>query len=335
MVTYTEEAYANTLYNFKYKLDYNDASWVSVFLTDEPEKIPYATNGVLLVFKPNKIEVQRYGAEDDILLDTEEIYLEDGREYDITFGMYKENDTDVRIIIRIDGEDVFNDTVTDSVLVASEFNFGIYSTKTTVVTVGESTAPDESSKYTTVEVADLIADEEGWTAYRDAVPVFENGQLKVTAASGMVTYTEEAYANTLFNFKYKLDYNDASWVSVFLTDKPEAIPYNTNGVLAVFKPNKIELQRYGAKDDFLLDTEEIYLEDGREYDITFGMYKENDTDVRIILRIDGEDVFNDTVTDSVLVESAYNYGIYSTKTTVVTVGESTNTEVSPGDAAAF
>ena len=197
--------------------------------------------------------------------------------------------------------------------------------------------------YEVIDVSTLIADETNWTAAgtEGTEMSFQNGQLNITNGTGsdQSSYTGATYSNKLFNFKYKVEYLDesgSSWGGIYLQKDAELRPWaSAPSVIVCIKENAIEVQKWGSGYKMLYNSDDVLLESGKEYDITFGMYAESDTEVRIILRVDGTDVYNEVIEDSSLATANSYFGVFSSivHTTLGEITQQNTPTVSCGDLA--
>ncbi len=314
MIGYNAQTYSNKLFSFKFKVDYlgdTDGRWSGIYLQSAPSSYPWNEKGLLVVMKDTQIELQFRG-EKTTVLTAEGAYLKPGQEQEMIFGMYDENSTDVRAILSIDGVELFNEVVTDSVLLSSENYFGAFASDggVSLTLIGN---------HRMIDVNSMIADEANWAALEGSTTTFQNGQLNIASALGdgskhnMISYTGKTYANEVFSLDFKVDFlgdTAGCWAGVYLQSAPVSYPWNEKGILVVMKDTQIELQFRGEKTT-VLTAEGAYLRPGEQQKMILGMYDENSTDVRVILSIDGVELFNEIVTDSVLLSSENYFGVFA------------------------
>ena len=165
----------------------------------------------------------------------------------------------------------------------------------------------------TVSLDEALKDASNWDTYLDAPVTSENGWLTITEASQIAAYKEDNYFNKLVEFTFKADADAAgSWPTFCVRDQLGAEKPHWEGGSAYtvtfkgeaeagkndenHKGGKIELNAYKAGSWFALGevvpNEYYWGEDaGGEHKIQFGAIDEGDA-VRLILKIDGKEVFN-------------------------------------------
>ena len=161
--------------------------------------------------------------------------------------------------------------------------------------------------FETVEADPLTAETDKWSSSTGITAEMNQGTVAVEGSNvdAAVSYTGSKYQNTVFNFTYKQDHNgstDNPWGGFGLQTSAGVMPWTTNSVLICMKPDKVELQYWGTEYSGIIEKTGSYLKVGQEQEITFGMYDLNPAtnEVKIVLNIDGVDVFNETVTDDIL-----------------------------------
>lgn len=161
--------------------------------------------------------------------------------------------------------------------------------------------------FDTISVNELVEDEENWQGSTGATVAFENGTVNVSGpgdgnGNALIGYKGKTYKNTVFNFTYKQENTSNSWGGFGIQLSPTAMPWTTKSVLICLKEDKVELQYWANEYSGIIEKNGNYLKDGVEQEITFGMYDLNPetNEVRIVLSIDGTEIFNQVVNDAVL-----------------------------------
>lgn len=207
--------------------------------------------------------------------------------------------------------------------------------------------------YTEVNVTDLIAEKDEWNLFEEGTSTyaFQEEPVALTLTSSDSTankyakanYLKNTFKNTLFNFKYEAKtIAENGWVGFYIhdaVDNPATFPWlkSGDGVLVVIYKDYVELQIRGTQDYFAADVDKKYtksveyMEPDQVYDVTFGMYDESGTEVRIILSIDGEELFNEVIADSDLLSSENYFGtLASPGESSITLGNLSNNGIFQG-----
>ena len=145
----------------------------------------------------------------------------------------------------------------------------------------------------------------------DAWNIIGNGTVKQTSkytlsTSGYSGYGGEVFEDTLLNFNVKIESPDTGWPTICFRMQDAAVNPITKGnsYLVTIKPDVIELQRfnsgkrtllYGAVDGAIgkygiMSNETIRY--GKEYSIQLGALTQTDGNVRLIMNVNGYNVFD-------------------------------------------
>ena len=326
MTGYTARTFENKVFSFKYKQTLRDAAsaWNAIYLTAGTSiDYPWNNIGVMVVLKNGSIELQFRGAgymstKEGVNMFTKTgDFIQNDVEYDITFGMYAINSTDVRAIMTIDGVEVYNQTITMPDLVTAEVYFGTYVDAGCSMTIS---APDS----TEVTIDPYMEDILNWASSSGSTPKIKDGVLTLATGTSadQVGYNGTTFKNKLMRFKYTQTLPETTnpWGGIYFTvGGSTTAPWSNSGILVVMKPDQVELQFRGASShEMAVKTGEI-IKNGVEYEITFGMYTINATDVRVIMLLDGIELFNEVITDEALVNAETYFGVYATNETTVVV----------------
>ena len=100
--------------------------------------MPWSTTGVLVCMKEDQVEVQKWPNHTGLNV-IEGNYLKLGEEQEITFGVYDYDAeaNQVKIVLSIDGNELYNEVVTDAKLTDFEGYFITCASKDVKVTLGE------------------------------------------------------------------------------------------------------------------------------------------------------------------------------------------------------
>ena len=341
VANYTGQTFTNSEFSFKYKQEHlGDAAtpWGGFYIQLAPNVMSWLTKSVLVCMKENQIELQYWGYNNTYQMFTKEgSYLKVGEEQDITFGLYDVDATQVRMVLTIDGAEIFNEVVAGTGFTGFSGYFGVIASKGGVsVTIGESTLKE-------VDVNTLIADEENWEATEGFTPTFLKGTMNLTStndAGAVANYTGQTFTNSVFSFKYKQEHQGNAttpWGGFYIQLAPNVMSWLTKSVLVCMKENQVELQYWGYNNTYQMFTKEgSYLKVGEEQDITFGLYDVDATQVRMVLTIDGAEIFNEVVAGTGFTGFSGYFGVIASKGGVsVTIGEKApevkSVEISGGD----
>ena len=164
----------------------------------------------------------------------------------------------------------------------------------------------EVRAFRTIGVESLIAEQENWAASAGATPVIDGKTLSISSnlnECNVTSYTGKKFKNTVFSFNYKQEHNEGSnqWGGFSVQLHSKAMPWLTKCVLVCMKENLVEVQYWGSQYK-MYEIPGDFLRVGEEQNITFGIYdydKQN-KQVKIVLTIDGEEVFSEVVTDGIV-----------------------------------
>ncbi|MEJ8305046.1 Ig-like domain-containing protein [Saccharibacillus sacchari] len=172
-----------------------------------------------------------------------------------------------------------------------------------------------------VSLQSAIEDPEGWYVNTPAngLSELENGVLALRAPAGYTAYAERKFQNEKLLFDLKIDdaADSANWYAMMLGSQDISQNYNTGTMyLAILNHDKIELHRFNkGKRTILYGTvsqnpdvagpagfgvPNTMLTFGQQHEIETGLFQESGG-VRIILKSDGQEVFNylDTSTEAI------------------------------------
>ena len=165
------------------------------------------------------------------------------RAYDISFSVCQIAANQLRVIVKVDGAEWFNEVYTDSKLANTAGYFCFGSVNTASVTVEKTgkvtpTEPEEPT-YAVVDVTEMLADTANWdlATWATPVPTFANGSITADNSSyySLGSY-KTSVSNTVFHFKYKQKlYQDDGWAGFVLGFATDNLVTNKGGVQAQFK----------------------------------------------------------------------------------------------------
>lgn len=325
LAAYTGEKFSGKVFNFKYKQVIPGDNWGGFYFNkSDPVAMPWADKGVLVVIKPYQVELQRYGDESGILkIATGEFFRSD-MIYDVSFGIVDVNSTDVRIFVTVDGKTLFDETITDATLHGASGYFGAIAPAGGVrVTLNDLSGNDKHyNNLTELPLDAMIADKANWTdfswAHFTTKPVFGDGTVSVTSTTeGYATlagYSKEKYRNTEFQFKYQqraAANDDGNYGLVIWTFDSNVtnLTWNSGGVMVAFEHGKTVLYAYGDAQNVPIAKSDLALEDGRTYDMTFSVCQISANQLRVVLKVDGEEWFNEVYTDAMLANTAGYFNV--------------------------
>ena len=256
---------------------------------------------------PDRIQLQvRDNSGQSVDLEKKGIGLESGKTYDVQLGMYNVSETEVRILLTVDGKTVWDEVIENELLASSDYYFCCSSIQNTKISIGEKVVePDK------VSVGTLIADTDNWKSF-NAEPVFDEGFMSLdtltvdkTASAG---YAGQKFKNSIFEFTYKAQTSAAQgqgWTGLYLDMNNPGTTYawSIKGVLVTLYDNRSELQIYDNKGQTIVGDKTVPFEIGRTYQMQFGMYDVSDTEVRIIVTADGNTIWNEVIESELLVSA--------------------------------
>jgi len=346
LAAYTGEKFSGKVFNFKYKqvIPEGADTWGGFYFNkSDPVAMPWADKGVLVVIKPYQVELQRYGDEGGILKTVTGEFFRSDMIYDVSFGIVDVNSTDVRIFVTVDGKTLFDETITDATLHGASGYFGAIAPAGGVqVTLNDLSGNDKHyNNLTELPLDAMIADKANWTdfswAHFTTKPVFGDGTVSVTSTTeGYATlagYSKEKYRNTEFQFKYQqraAANDDGNYGLVIWTFDSNVtnLTWNSGGVMVAFEHGQTVLYAYGDAQNVPVAKSDLALEDGRTYDMTFSVCQISANQLRVVLKVDGEEWFNEVYTDSKLANTAGYFCFGSVNTASVTI-EKTGKAVVP------
>lgn len=327
LAAYTGEKFSGKIFNFKYKQVIPEGvdSWGGFYFNlNDAVKMPWLDKGVLVVIKPDCVELQRYGDEGGILKTVSGEFFRSDMIYDVSFGIVDVNSTDVRLFVTVDGKTLFDETITDATLHGASGYFGaIASAGGIQVTLNDLSGNDKHyGKVTELPMDAAIADKANWQDFSWAKyytkPVFGDGTVSITATNDTVYalagYRKEKYRNTEFQFKYRqtaADNDNGNYGIIIwnFDDRGPNLAWNIGGVMVGFEHSKTVLYAYGDAETVPMDKSDLVLEDGKTYDIAFSVCQISDDQLRVVLKVDGAEWFNQVYTDAKLANSAGYFSI--------------------------
>lgn len=313
---YNAKSYQNKEFNFKYCQ--TGEGWGGFFLKkDSASGMPWSGNSVLVTVSATALEMQirdggNYnGTETTIRTDV----FADGKNHKVSFGVCDENSTDVRITLSVDGTELYNKVITSESLHSAKFYFGgIASPSGTNVAISGITSAAPSMSEVTVE--NLLSDSDNWisnSTYTDNAPTVTADAMVMKssdAAYSIAGYSKEKYKNTLFKFNYSqtLPETDGKWGGFYINlNKAENLPWADKGLLVCVKKDIVEMQiRDGVYNGIVKEIQTDMFSDGEEHAVVFGMYDESASEVRVILKVDDKELYNEKI-ESSLLHSAEGY----------------------------
>ena len=280
--------------------------------------LTWNSGGVMVAFEHGQTVLYAYGDAQNVPVAKSDLALEDGRTYDMTFSVCQISANQLRVVLKVDGEEWFNEVYTDAMLAntAGYFNVGACRDasatieKTGKVVVPE---PDPEPGYKVVDVTDMLADTANWTLGYDA-PTFARGSITAKTADGFSVggYNTPVELDTVYRFKYK-NVRATGWYDGFyLGFKPANIYWADGGVQVDFNDDSTVLHCFNGSQAVLETTQSPSIESGKEYEIEFGLLKAGDDTVKVHLKINGTPYFADVeVKNSVFVTTPLYFGIFS------------------------
>ena len=303
LAAYTGEKFSGKVFNFKYKqvIPEKTDNWGGFYFNkSDPVAMPWADKGVLVVIKPNQVELQRYGDEGGILKTvTGEIFRSD-MIYDVSFGIVDVNSTDVRIFVTVDGKTLFDETITDATLHGAGGYFGAIACPGGVqVTLNDLSGNDKHyNNLTELPLDTMIADKANWTdfswAHYTPKPEFGDGTVSIASTTetkwALAGYKKQRFRNTEFQFKYRqtaaendaktANYGVLSWS--FDSSVTNLSWNKAGGVMVTFEPDKTVLYAKGDADNGAVSKSDLTLENGKTYDMTFSFCQISANQLRVM-----------------------------------------------------
>lgn len=172
-------------------------------------------------------------------------------------------------------------------------------------------AKNESGNAEYMTLNTILNDTEGWY-FSDEGTTLENGQL--TLESNYASYLNGNYQNKVFSFNINIAAG-TPWAGVYFREKNgDALPWGgtQSGFMIVFKEGKIEIQarNNGTRTDFMeYDTDALKL--GETAEVMLGAYDLNETDVKLVLEVNGQSVISEVLEDSSLAGASGLFGVYT------------------------
>ena len=331
LAAFADEKFSGKVFNFKYKqvIPEGADTWGGFYFNkSDPVAMPWADKGVLVVIKPYQVELQRSGDEGGILKTvTGEIFRSD-MIYDVSFGIVDVNSTDVRIFVTVDGKTLFDETITDATLHGASGYFGAIAPAGGVqVTLNDLSGNDKHyNNLTELPLDAMIADKANWTdfswAHYTPKPEFGDGTVSIASTTetkwALAGYKKQKFRNTEFQFKYRqtaaendsktANYGVLSWS--FDSSVTNLSWNKAGGVMVTFEPDKTVLYAKGDADNGAVPKSDLTLENGKTYDMTFSFCQISANQLRVVLKVDGKEWFNEVYTDAMLANSAgyFNFG---------------------------
>lgn len=336
LAAYTGEKFSGKVFSFKYKQVPAEKGWGGFYFNlNDPIKQTFNDNGVLVVIKSDKVELQRYGDEHGILKEISGEIFRSDMIYDVTFGIVDVDADDTRIFVTVDGKTLFDETITDKTLHGAGGYFGVIASQDgTQVTLNDLSGNDKHyNKTTELPLDTLIADEDGWKASNNFVsvpPALADGKVSVTGTAdtkyALAAYSKQKYRNTEFQLKYTQtigdgqdDYGALIWS---LSSDGLNVPwgYQSGGVMVAFENGKATLYARGDAEAVTAKTiNGLTLENGKTYDISFSICQIAANQLRVIVKVGDAEWFNEVYTDSKLANTAGYFGFGGINTASVTI----------------
>ena len=344
MAAYTGEKFSGKVFNFKYKqvLPETAGKWGGFYFNlNDPVAMPWADKGVLVVIKEKQVELQIRGDKNyESVIASGEIFRSD-MIYDVSFGIVAVNSTDVRIFVTVDGKTLFDETITDATLHGAGGYFGAIACPGGVqVTLNDlSGNAKHYNKTTELPLDTLIADTANWTDFSWAgfktAPTFGDGTVSIAGttetAYALAGYKKEKYRNTEFQLKYTQttgEGNDYGAIIWSFENSVTNLPWNSGGVMIAFENGKATLYARGDAGLIAKTTSGLTLDNGKTYDISLSVCQIAANQLRVIVKVDGAEWFNEVYTDSKLANTAGYFCFGGINTASVTI-EKTGKAVVP------
>ena len=344
LAAFADEKFSGKVFNFKYKqvLPETAGKWGGFYFNlNDPVAMPWADKGVLVVIKEKQVELQIRGDKNyESVIASGEIFRSD-MIYDVSFGIVAVNSTDVRIFVTVDGKTLFDETITDATLRGAGGYFGAIACPGGVqVTLNDLSGNDKHyNKTTELPLDTLIADTANWTDFSWAgfktAPTFGDGTVSIAGttetAYALAGYKKEKYRNTEFQLKYTQttgEGNDYGAIIWSFENSVTNLPWNSGGVMIAFENGKATLYARGDAGLIAKTTSGLTLDNGKTYDISLSVCQIAANQLRVIVKVDGAEWFNEVYTDSKLANTAGYFCFGSVNTASVTI-EKTGKAVVP------
>ena len=231
--------------------------------------------------------------------------------YDVSFGIVDVNSTDVRIFVTVDGKTLFDETITDATLHGASGYFGAIAPAGGVqVTLNDLSGNDKHyNNLTELPLDAMIADKANWTdfswAHYTPKPEFGDGTVSIASTTetkwALAGYKKQRFRNTEFQFKYRqtaaendsktANYGVLSWS--FDSSVTNLSWNKAGGVMVTFEPDKTVLYAKGDADNGAVSKSDLTLENGKTYDMTFSFCQISANQLRVVLKVDGKEWFNE------------------------------------------
>ena len=195
---YKKQKFRNTEFQFKYRqtaaendsktANYGVLSWS--FDSSVTNLSWNKAGGVMVTFEPDKTVLYAKGDADNGAVPKSDLTLENGKTYDMTFSFCQISANQLRVVLKVDGKEWFNEVYTDAMLAnsAGYFNFGTRdNTSATIEKTGKVVVPepDPEPTYNVVDVTDMLADTSNWTLGYDN-PTFATGSITAKTADAFI-----------------------------------------------------------------------------------------------------------------------------------------------------
>jgi len=231
---------------------------------------------------------------------------------------------------------IFDEEVQDSAFVSAQSYFCAVASKGGVdVVIGESTS-NESVEDQNLQVGTLLEDEAGWKSLNNT-PTFADGTLTLPSAPAgtawsVAAYGKESYSNKIYRFSYQHtlinDANGEGYAGFFLDLDGTCGPnydFQGNSIYARIGATGSNSLSFFVGQNAVIPNKKINFsfENGKTYDIAFGVMDVSATAVRVILMIDGQMLIDVEVEAAAYVgASGYFCTTVSKKNATVVIGPS-------------